>query len=99
MAIVLLAIAEEIFFRGLIAGLLFRRYGFAKGNVLQALVFLAPHLLLLVVSTSIWPILPVQLIAGWLLGALRYKSDSIGPSSLAHAAANLLAPVLLTVFG
>ncbi len=97
LAIVFLAVAEEILFRGLIAGLLFRRYGFAVGNVIQALIFLAPHLLLLLVSTAIWPLLPVQLIAGWLLGLLRSKSDSIGPSSLAHIAANLIAPLLLTL--
>ncbi|MDQ2759852.1 MAG: CPBP family intramembrane metalloprotease [Actinomycetota bacterium] len=96
-AIVLLAITEEILFRGLIAGVLIRRYGFAAGNILQALVFFAPHLLLLTVSTAIWPLLPVQLVAGWLLGLLRHKSGSIGPSSLAHVAANLLAPLLLTI--
>ena len=97
LAILLLAVAEEILFRGFIAGLLFRRYGFATGNVVQAFIFLAPHLLLLLVSTAIWPLLPVQLIAGWLLGLLRSKSDSIGPSSLAHVAANLIAPLLLTI--
>lgn len=48
-------------------------------------------------STAIWPLLPVQLVAGWLLGLLRHKSGSIGPSSLAHVAANLLAPLLLTI--
>lgn len=97
LAILLLAVAEEILFRGFIASLLFRRYGFATGNVIQAFIFLAPHLLLLLVSTAIWPLLPVQLIAGWLLGLLRSKSDSIGPSSLAHVAANLIAPLLLTI--
>lgn len=66
--IVLLALAEEMFFRGLLAGLLVRRLGFARGNLVQALVFLAPHCLLLLVSTALWPILPVQLVAGWLLG-------------------------------
>ncbi len=96
-AIVLLAITEEILFRGLIAGLLIRRNGFATGNILQALTFFAPHLLLLAVSTALWSLLPVQLAAGWLLGLLREKSGSIGPSSLAHVAANLLAPLLLTI--
>jgi len=47
LAILLLAVAEEILFRSFIAGLLFRRYGFATGNVIQAFIFLAPHLLLL----------------------------------------------------
>lgn len=96
-AIALLAITEEILFRGLIAGVLIRRYGFATGNILQALTFFAPHLLLLAVSTAIWPLLPVQPAAGWLLGLLRERSGSIGPSSLAHVAANLLAPLLLTI--
>ena len=96
-AIALLAVAEEILFRGLLAGIFMRRYGFPVGNALQALVFFAPHLLLLLVSTALWPILPVQLVSGWLLGWLRWRSGSIGPSSLAHVAANVLAPLLLTL--
>lgn len=93
-AIVLFALAEEMFFRGWLAGLLFRRLGFATGNIVQALVFLAPHVLLLLVSLRLWPILPLQLIAGWVLGWLRQRSDSIGPGWLAHALINLL-PALL----
>ncbi len=96
-AIALLAVAEEILFRGLLGGIFMRRYGFATGNVLQALLFLAPHFLLLLVSAAFWPLLPVQLAAGWLLGWLRWRSASIGPSSLAHIAANILAPLLLTL--
>lgn len=87
----LLAAAEEVLFRGLLAGWLMRRLGIAAGNLLQALAFLAPHLLLLLISTAFWPLLPVQFAAGWLLGLLRYKSGSIGPPALAHAAANILA--------
>jgi membrane protease YdiL (CAAX protease family) len=34
-AIIVLAIAEEMLFRGFIAGVLFRRLGFRKGNALQ----------------------------------------------------------------
>ncbi len=71
--------------------------GFAIGNVLQALVFLAPHLLLLLVSSSFWPLLPVQLLAGWLLGLLRERSGSIGPPTAAHVAANVLGPLLLDI--
>lgn len=96
-AVGVLALGEEILFRGLIAGLLIRRYGFAIGNVVQALIFLAPHLLLLLVSSSLWPLLPAQLIAGWLLGLLRERSNSIGPPALAHAATNMLAPLLLMI--
>jgi membrane protease YdiL (CAAX protease family) len=97
LAIAILAVAEEVLFRGFIGGILVRRYGFAVGNAIQAFVFLAPHLLLLLVSTAFWPLLPVQLLAGWLLGLLCWKSTSVGPCSVAHVAANVLAPLLLTL--
>lgn len=93
-AVVLLALAEEMLFRGFVAGLLFRRFGFRTGNIIQALIFLMPHLLLLLVSLRLWPLLPLQLTAGWVLGWLRQRSDSIGPGWLAHALVNLL-PALL----
>ncbi len=93
-AIVLLALAEEMLFRGFIAGVLFRRFGFGKGNLLQALVFLAPHILLLLVRVALWPLLPLQLIAGLVLGWLRQRSESIGPCWLLHAATNTI-PALL----
>jgi len=82
------ALGEEIFFRGFLGGWLVRRLGFAIGNTVQALVFLLPHLLLLLVSQSLWPIIVVQLIAGWLLGWLRYRSKSILPGWLAHSLIN-----------
>ena len=84
------ALGEEIFFRGFLGGWLVRRLGFAIGNIIQALVFLLPHLLLLLVSQSLWPIIIVQLIAGWLLGWLRYRSHSILPGWLAHSLTNAL---------
>lgn len=93
-AIVCLALAEEVLFRGFLAGVLFRRFGFRRGNALQALIFLAPHTLLLLVSLSLWPLLPLQLIAGWFLGWLRWRSGSIGAPWLAHALTNLI-PALL----
>lgn len=93
-AIVLLALGEEMLFRGFLAGWLFGRFGFRVGNILQALIFLAPHTLLLLVRVSFWPILPLQLIAGWALGWLRHRSGSIGPCWLAHSLTNVL-PALL----
>ncbi len=93
-AVVLLALAEEMLFRGFAAGLLFRRFGFRTGNIIQALIFLSPHLLLLLVSLRLWPLLPLQLVVGWVLGWLRQRSDSIGPGWLAHALTNVL-PALL----
>jgi len=82
------ALGEEILFRGFLGGWLVRRLGFAIGNTVQALVFLLPHLLLLLVSLNFWPIIAVQMVAGWLLGWLRYRSDSILPGWLAHSLTN-----------
>jgi hypothetical protein len=84
------ALGEEIFFRGFLGGWLNRRWGFIAGNTVQTLVFLLPHLLLLLVSLQLWPILLVQGIAGWLLGWLRHRSGSILPGWIAHSLANAL---------
>lgn len=84
-------LGEEIFFRGFLGGWLFQKLGFIMGNIVQALIFLLPHLLLLAVSLSLWPLLPVQFLAGWLLGWLRYRSNSIWPGWLAHWLTNTLA--------
>ena len=84
------ALGEEIFFRGLLGGWLVRRLGFLVGNTIQAAIFLLPHLLLLLVSLRLWPILIVQAVAGWLMGWLRCRSGSILPGWLAHALINTL---------
>ena len=82
------ALGEEIFFRGLLGVWLERRYGFRIGNIVQAGVFLLPHLLLLMVSTSFWLVIVVQFLAGWVLGLLRSRSGSILPGWLAHSLMN-----------
>jgi membrane protease YdiL (CAAX protease family) len=95
LGIAALALAEEILFRGLLAEVLIRLLGFGWGNTAQALVFFAPHCLLLLASFALWPILPVQFVAGWLLGWLRHRSGSIGPAWLAHAGSNILAAMTI----
>ena len=82
------ALGEEVFFRGFLGGWLMRRFGFAIGNTVQALIFLLPHLFLLTININFYPIIPVQLLAGWLFGWLRYRSGSILPGWLAHSLAN-----------
>ena len=81
-------LGEEIFFRGFLGGWLIRRFGFIIGNTAQALIFLVPHLLLLLVSIWFWPIVLVQFLAGWFLGWLRFRSDSILPGWLVHSLSN-----------
>lgn len=82
------ALGEEIFFRGLLGGGLFRKLGFAVGNLVQTGIFLLPHLLLLQLSKAIWPVFIVQIVAGWLLGWLRHRSSSILPGWVVHTLTN-----------
>jgi membrane protease YdiL (CAAX protease family) len=84
-------LGEEIFFRGYIGGLLFRKLNFHLANILQTLIFLLPHLLLLFVSIKLLPFILTILLSGWLLGWLRYKSNSIFPGLLAHTLVNTFA--------
>ena len=84
------ALGEELLFRGLLGGVLFRRLGFALGNLLQTALFLLPHLALLLVSLGLWRLVLVQLLAGWLLGWLRFRSGSVLPGWAAHSLTNAL---------
>jgi membrane protease YdiL (CAAX protease family) len=84
------ALGEEVFFRGMLGGWLVRRFGFMKGNTMQALVFLLPHLLLLLVSLSFWVVVVVQFLTGWVVGWLCSRSGSIFPGWLAHSLMNAL---------
>lgn len=93
--LVLRAVGEEVFFRGLLGGVLIRRLGFGWGNVMQTLAFLIPHAALLTIDVRLWPLLPVQFAAGWLLGHLRHVTGSFLPGSLVHVAANVVAGILM----
>lgn len=103
-AFVKTALAEEIFFRGLIAKRLIGLAGFWPGNVIHAALFAAVHMLLFVVPGGppfSWAL------AGPMLGTIsvtalvmvwvneRLAGGSIGPSWLIHGAGNAVAyPVL-----
>lgn len=87
-------LGEEIFFRGLLGGWLEQRFGFVKGNTIQAIIFLLPHLLILLVSLKFWVVLVVQFLSGWVLGWLRSRSGSIMPCWLAHSLVNALGALL-----
>jgi membrane protease YdiL (CAAX protease family) len=81
---------EELLFRGLIAGVLFRRTSFWKANTLQAAIFTLPHLLILIVAPRLWPLIlcvpfGMALVQGW----LRRISDSIWPGVIVHAVSNM----------
>lgn len=92
--IVFRAVGEEVFFRGLLGGVLIRRLGFGWGNLLQAILFLVPHLALLLIDVRMWPIIPVQFAAGWLLGWLRHKTGTFVPGAVVHVLANIVAGLI-----
>jgi len=81
--------AEEFLFRGLIAGSLGRRLSLTWANVAQALIFLLPHLILLVVMPEAWPILVIVLAGALFTGHARIRSGSILGPWLMHATANV----------
>lgn len=85
-SVVLGALGEEIFFRGLLAGVLVRRLGLKWGNLLQAILFLLPHLPLLAIDVRTWPILPVQFGTGW----LRTTSGTFLPGAAIHVIINIV---------
>lgn len=89
--VVLKAVGEEVFFRGLLGGILARRLGPVWGNLVQALIFMLPHLVLLTVGLGMWPILVVQFMAGLATGWLRNRSGSFVPGAVVHVLMNIAA--------
>jgi membrane protease YdiL (CAAX protease family) len=79
---------EELLFRGLIAGSLSRRFSLRGANVVQAFIFLIPHLLVLRVMPEMWGILPIIFASALFVGWVRIKSGSIIGGWAIHAAAN-----------
>jgi membrane protease YdiL (CAAX protease family) len=82
--------AEELLFRGLIAGSLGRRLSLPWANLAQAVIFLLPHLLILFVMPETWWILPVVFVGALFAGWLRLRSGSILGPWLIHATANVV---------
>ena len=91
------AFAEEIFFRGFIAKRLISKYGFSKGNMLQAIIFGLVHLLLfwLVVNTSFIHLAFIFTFTTIAAGSICYINEklakgSIIPGWIAHGLGNAL---------
>jgi membrane protease YdiL (CAAX protease family) len=82
-------LAEEVLFRGLIAGTLARRLPAPCANISQTLIFLAPHLLVLVVMPEMWWVLPIVFGGAPLAAWARIRSGSILGPWLLHASANV----------
>lgn len=80
--------AEELLFRGLIAGSLARRLSNFQANFFQALIFLVPHLFVLRIMPEMWPIIPIVFLSSLFFGWVRIKSDSMVGPWLIHGTAN-----------
>jgi membrane protease YdiL (CAAX protease family) len=80
---------EELLFRGLIAGSLSRRCPILGANLGQALIFLAPHLLVLRIMPEMLSMLPIIFAGSLFLGWVRIRSGSIIGPWLIHASANV----------
>jgi membrane protease YdiL (CAAX protease family) len=92
------AFAEEVLFRGLILTELTERFGFWRANVLSSVLFAAMHwphrlwrdgLALGVVSDA-----PALLLLSLALGVVVWRTGSIWPAVLFHAANNTLSGVI-----
>jgi membrane protease YdiL (CAAX protease family) len=83
------AFCEELLFRGLIAGSLSRRLPLLWADILQAAVFLIPHLLVLTVMPEMSRVLPLIFIGGLFAGWARIKSGSILGPWILHAWINI----------
>jgi membrane protease YdiL (CAAX protease family) len=81
--------SEELLFRGLISGRLARQLPKVWANLVQALIFLLPHLLILTVMPEMWGILPILFVGALFAGWLRMRSGSILGPWLIHATANV----------
>ncbi|HET7268179.1 MAG TPA: CPBP family intramembrane glutamic endopeptidase [Oleiagrimonas sp.] len=90
-------LTEELLFRGLIAGSLGRRLPIVWANIIQAVLFLLPHLLLLRIMPDIWGLLLLVFAYGLVAGWLRIKSGSIAGPWLIHACADTTVAMIVAV--
>ncbi|MCM8557426.1 CPBP family intramembrane glutamic endopeptidase [Sphingomicrobium sediminis] len=97
---------EELFFRGLIGKRLINWLGFARGNLLQAAIFGAIHLLIFVVPgapdptfASLFVMFFVPGGAGWAMGYANEKfgGGTIWPGWLMHGLGNFVAYTMMAI--
>jgi membrane protease YdiL (CAAX protease family) len=88
---------EELVFRGLIAGSLARRLPLVWANLLQALIFMLPHLLIFKTMPQMWMLLPLVFVLALAMGWVRIKSGSILGSWLMHATLNVTVCLMVAV--
>jgi uncharacterized protein len=86
---------EELFFRGVVLGVLTRRWGARVAIVVQAGMFALVHYrygMTLALTVTTWSQIAV---AGLFLGVLKWRYERLGPGMVAHGLFNALAIVVL----
>jgi CAAX protease family protein len=86
---------EELFFRGVVQGVLTRRWGARIAIVVQAFMFALVHYrvgMTLALTFTTWGQIAV---AGFFLGALKWRFERLGPGMVAHGLFNALAMLVL----
>lgn len=86
---------EELFFRGVVQGVLTRRWGARIAIVTQAFAFALVHYrigMTLALTIATWGQIAV---AGFFLGVLKWRYERLGPGMVAHALFNAFAIAVL----
>jgi membrane protease YdiL (CAAX protease family) len=82
---------EELFFRGLVQGVLTRRYGGRAAIVTQAVAFGLVHYQIGMTRGQVILTFAMIMPVGFLLGCLRWRYERLGPGMVAHAVFNAIA--------
>ena len=86
---------EELFFRGVVQGVLTRRWGARVAIVVQALMFALVHYrrgMPLALTVATWSQIAV---VGLFLAVLKWRYERLSPGMVAHGLFNALAMVAL----
>ncbi|HXY91053.1 MAG TPA: CPBP family intramembrane glutamic endopeptidase, partial [Acidimicrobiia bacterium] len=86
---------EELFFRGLVQGVLTRRYGGRAAICLQAIAFGLVHYQIGMSAGQAFLTFAMIMPTGFLLGVLRWRYERLGPGMLTHAFFNAMAVAVL----
>jgi membrane protease YdiL (CAAX protease family) len=82
---------EELFFRGLVQGVLTRRYGGRVAILAQAVAFGLVHYQIGMTRGQVILTFSMIMPVGFLLGCLRWRYQRLGPGMVAHALFNAMA--------
>jgi uncharacterized protein len=82
---------EELFFRGLVQGVLTRRYGGRIASFAQAEAFGLVHYQIGMTRGQVMLTFSMIMPVGFLLGCLRWRYQRLGPGMVAHAVFNAMA--------